>query len=102
MTAWPWARGSCQLFLQPRLRDGFFHGDMHQGNLKVAANGDIIAYDFGIMGRIDEYTRRVYAEILIRLYPPRLPPRGRGAFRGRLCAARPGHRRIRPRTAGRG
>lgn len=37
---------------------------MHQGNLKVAANGDIIAYDFGIMGHIDEYTRRVYAEIL--------------------------------------
>jgi ubiquinone biosynthesis protein len=37
---------------------------MHQGNLKVAPNGDIIAYDFGIMGRIDEYTRRVYAEIL--------------------------------------
>jgi len=30
----------------------------------VAANGDIIAYDFGIMGHIDEYTRRVYAEIL--------------------------------------
>ena len=46
------------------LRDGFFHADMHQGNLKVAANGDIIAYDFGIMGHIDEYTRRVYAEIL--------------------------------------
>ncbi len=37
---------------------------MHQGNLKVAANGDIIALDFGIMGHIDEYTRRVYAEIL--------------------------------------
>ena len=37
---------------------------MHQGNLKVAANGDIIAYDYGIMGHIDEYTRRVYAEIL--------------------------------------
>ena len=53
-----------QLFLRHALRDGFFHGDMHQGNLKVAANGDIIAYDFGIMGRIDEYTRRVYAEIL--------------------------------------
>ena len=30
----------------------------------MAGNGDIIAYDFGIMGRIDEYTRRVYAEIL--------------------------------------
>ncbi len=53
-----------QLFLSHALRDGFFHGDMHQGNLKIAANGDIIAYDFGIMGRIDEYTRRVYAEIL--------------------------------------
>ena len=53
-----------ELFLNHALRDGYFHGDMHQGNLKVAENGDIIAYDFGIMGRIDEYTRRVYAEIL--------------------------------------
>lgn len=54
-----------QLFLQHALRDGLFHGDMHQGNLKVAANGDVIALDFGIMGRIDAYTRRVYAEILM-------------------------------------
>ena len=53
-----------QMFLNHALRDGYFHGDMHQGNLKVAANGDLIAFDFGIMGRIDEYTRRVYAEIL--------------------------------------
>ncbi|NCW56013.1 MAG: 2-polyprenylphenol 6-hydroxylase, partial [Rhodobacteraceae bacterium] len=53
-----------QLFLQHALRDGYFHADMHQGNLKVALNGDIIALDFGIMGHIDEYTRRVYAEIL--------------------------------------
>lgn len=53
-----------QLFLNHALRDGYFHADMHQGNLKVAANGDIIAFDFGIMGHIDEYTRRVYAEIL--------------------------------------
>jgi len=53
-----------QLFLNHALRDGYFHGDMHQGNLKIAANGDIVAYDFGIMGRIDQYTRRVYAEIL--------------------------------------
>lgn len=53
-----------QLFLNHALRDGFFHADMHQGNLKVAHNGDIIAFDFGIMGHIDEYTRRVYAEIL--------------------------------------
>ncbi|WP_225030299.1 2-polyprenylphenol 6-hydroxylase [Xinfangfangia pollutisoli] len=53
------------LFLSHALRDGFFHGDMHQGNLKVAADGSLITYDFGIMGRIDEYTRRVYAEILM-------------------------------------
>ncbi len=53
-----------QLFLSHALRDGYFHADMHQGNLKVAPNGDIIALDFGIMGHIDEYTRRVYAEIL--------------------------------------
>ena len=53
-----------RLFLMHALRDGFFHADMHQGNLKVASNGDIIAYDFGIMGHIDEYTRRVYAQIL--------------------------------------
>lgn len=53
-----------QLFLSHALRDGYFHADMHQGNLKVAPNGDIITFDFGIMGRLDEYTRRVYAEIL--------------------------------------
>jgi ubiquinone biosynthesis protein len=51
-------------FLQHALRDGFFHADMHQGNLKIAPNGDIIALDFGIMGRLDAYTRRVYAEII--------------------------------------
>ncbi len=53
-----------QLFLSHALRDGYFHADMHQGNLKVAPSGEIIAYDFGIMGHIDEYTRKVYAEIL--------------------------------------
>jgi len=53
-----------QLFLSHALRDGYFHADMHQGNLKVGPSGDILAMDFGIMGRIDEYTRRVYAEIL--------------------------------------
>ena len=54
-----------QLFLSHALRDGYFHADMHQGNLRVGADSTIIALDFGIMGRLDEYTRRVYAEILI-------------------------------------
>jgi ubiquinone biosynthesis protein len=53
-----------QVFLDHALRDGFFHADMHQGNLKVRADGAILALDFGIMGRLDKYTRRVYAEIL--------------------------------------
>lgn len=54
-----------QTFLTHALRDGFFHADMHQGNLKVGPDGAIVALDFGIMGRIDAYTRRVYAEIII-------------------------------------
>jgi len=54
-----------QTFLRHALRDGFFHGDMHQGNLKRGPNGDLVAFDFGIMGRIDTYTRRAYAEILM-------------------------------------
>lgn len=53
-----------QTFLRQALRDGFFHADMHQGNLKIAPDGTLMAFDFGIMGRIDAYTRRVYAEIL--------------------------------------
>lgn len=53
-----------QMFLSHALRDGFFHADMHQGNLKIAANGDVVALDFGIMGSLDAYTRRVYAEII--------------------------------------
>ncbi len=54
-----------QTFLTQALRDGFFHADMHQGNLKLGPDGALVALDFGIMGRIDAYTRRVYAEILI-------------------------------------
>ena len=53
------------MFLRHALRDGFFHGDMHQGNLKLNSKGELVIFDFGIMGRIDEYTRRVYAEILM-------------------------------------
>lgn len=53
-----------QTFLTHALRDGYFHADMHQGNLKRGPDGALVALDFGIMGRIDAYTRRVYAEIL--------------------------------------
>ena len=53
-----------QSFLNNALRDGFFHADMHQGNLRCGIDGELIVMDFGIMGRIDLYTRRVYAQIL--------------------------------------
>ena len=59
------AKRIIKTFLTQALRDGFFHGDMHQGNLKCRSDGTLIVMDFGIMGRIDEYTRRTYAEILI-------------------------------------
>ncbi len=51
-------------FLRHALRDGYFHADMHQGNIRVGANGTLMMMDFGIMGRIDPITRRHYAEIL--------------------------------------
>jgi ubiquinone biosynthesis protein len=51
-------------FLQHAMRDGFFHADMHQGNLFVDAEGRIVAVDFGIMGRLGPKERRFLAEIL--------------------------------------
>ena len=46
------------------MRDGFFHGDMHQGNLFVNNKGKIIPVDFGIMGRLDKANKKYLAEIL--------------------------------------
>ncbi|SOC83766.1 2-octaprenylphenol hydroxylase [Ensifer adhaerens] len=53
-----------QSFLRHTLRDGFFHADMHQGNLFVEADGTIVAVDFGITGRLGRKERRFLAEIL--------------------------------------
>ncbi len=53
-----------QTFLRHAMRDGFFHADMHQGNLFVDAQGTIVAVDFGIMGRLNMKERRFLAEIL--------------------------------------
>ena len=53
-----------QHFLKQAVRDGFFHGDMHQGNLFVDKQGNIIPVDFGIMGRLDINNRKYLAEIL--------------------------------------
>jgi len=53
-----------QHFLRHAVRDGFFHADMHQGNIFVDKNGQIIPIDFGIMGRLDKLNKRFLAEIL--------------------------------------
>ena len=53
-----------QHFLKQAVRDGFFHGDMHQGNLFVDQTGNIIPVDFGIMGRLDKNNRKYLAQIL--------------------------------------
>tara|TARA_Y100000816_G_C26104762_1_gene586644 strand:+ start:390 stop:1958 length:1569 start_codon:yes stop_codon:yes gene_type:complete len=53
-----------QHFLRQAVRDGFFHADMHQGNLFINDSGQIVPVDFGIMGRIDKINRRFLAEIL--------------------------------------
>ncbi|MDP2801042.1 MAG: 2-polyprenylphenol 6-hydroxylase [Phreatobacter sp.] len=54
-----------QSFLRHALRDGFFHADMHQGNLFADRAGNLVAVDFGIMGRIGPKERRFLAEILL-------------------------------------
>ena len=58
------AENLIQHFLKQAVRDGFFHGDMHQGNLFVDVKGNIIPVDFGIMGRLDKNNRKFLAEIL--------------------------------------
>ncbi|MDP3527280.1 MAG: 2-polyprenylphenol 6-hydroxylase [Hoeflea sp.] len=53
-----------QSFLRHTLRDGFFHADMHQGNLFVDPAGMVVAVDMGIVGRMGKTERRFLAEIL--------------------------------------
>ncbi len=54
-------------FLTQAISAGFFHADMHQGNLFIEEDGTIVAIDFGIMGRIDRRARQWLAEILYGL-----------------------------------
>ncbi len=51
-------------FLTQALRDGFFHADMHPGNLFIDGEGRLVAVDFGIMGRLDAGMRRFMAGTL--------------------------------------
>jgi ubiquinone biosynthesis protein len=53
-----------QSFLRHAIRDGFFHADMHQGNLFVDRSGNLVAVDFGIVGRLGPKESMFLAEIL--------------------------------------
>lgn len=59
------ARIVIQSFLRQAIRDGFFHADMHPGNLFVDPQGRLVAVDTGIMGRLGHRERRFLAEILL-------------------------------------
>jgi ubiquinone biosynthesis protein len=58
-------RKAAESFFNMVFRDGFFHADMHPGNLFVDAAGNLVAVDFGIMGRVDKRTRRFLGEMLL-------------------------------------
>lgn len=58
------ARVTMQSFLRHALRDGFFHADMHPGNLFCLRDGTLVAVDLGIMSRLGLKERRFLAEIL--------------------------------------
>lgn len=56
---------AARAFFQQVFRDGFFHGDLHPGNLFVRADGSVAVVDFGIMGRLDKANRRHLADLLL-------------------------------------
>ncbi|SVC78849.1 uncharacterized protein METZ01_LOCUS331703, partial [marine metagenome] len=57
-------RSLIQNFLRQSIRDGYFHADLHQGNLFINDEGNLNAVDFGIMGRLDKKNRTYLAEII--------------------------------------
>jgi ubiquinone biosynthesis protein len=56
---------AAEIFFKQVFRDGFFHGDQHPGNMSVDRDGNIVAVDFGIMGRLDRRTRAFLADMLL-------------------------------------
>jgi ubiquinone biosynthesis protein len=56
---------AAEIFFKQVFRDGFFHADMHPGNIFIDQAGDLVPVDFGIMGRLDRPTRRYLGEMLL-------------------------------------
>jgi ubiquinone biosynthesis protein len=62
------ARSGVEIFFTQVFRDGFFHADMHPGNILVAGNGQYVALDFGIMGTLTETDKRYLARNFIAFF----------------------------------
>lgn len=62
------AANGVEIFYTQVFRDGFFHADMHPGNIQVAANGQYIALDFGIMGTLTDNDKRYLAQNFIAFF----------------------------------
>ncbi|MBX6367329.1 MAG: 2-polyprenylphenol 6-hydroxylase [Rhodospirillales bacterium] len=58
-------QNAASAFFNQVFRDGFFHADMHPGNLFIDEQGAIVVVDFGIMGRVDRRTRYFLADMLL-------------------------------------
>lgn len=56
---------AAEILFKQVFRDGFFHADMHPGNMFIDKDGDLVPVDFGIMGRLDAATRRFLGEMLL-------------------------------------
>jgi len=62
------AANGVEIFYTQVFRDGFFHADMHPGNVQVAANGRYIALDFGIMGTLTDIDKNYLAQNFIAFF----------------------------------
>jgi ubiquinone biosynthesis protein len=62
------ARAGVEIFFTQVFRDGFFHGDMHPGNIFVSDDGRYIALDFGIMGTLTETDKNYLAQNFLAFF----------------------------------
>ena len=62
------ARAGVEIFFTQVFRDGFFHADMHPGNILVADDGRYVALDFGIMGTLTEVDKNYLAQNFLAFF----------------------------------
>lgn len=62
------SRDGVEIFFTQVFRDGFFHADMHPGNIRVANNGRYIALDFGIMGTLNDEDKQYLAQNFLAFF----------------------------------